>query len=226
MTHELAFFDAIALRYGRQWNMEEENRAAISKLISITSQRILEVGCGNGRALQNLPSGAVGVDYSWKMLAEARRRLPDALLVQAQGERLPFRKEAFDTVVAVNSLHNQVEPKLWLKEIKKLSPKRLILDFRNALNPVVAYKIRKYKKAMQKVKIVYKTYTEKEFSAFIESEGFKIKRKIPLARPISDPNEGFRFRHVGGFLLSLLPGLCPSFGIEAIPIEKRVRETK
>ena len=50
-----------------------------------------DVACGAGRYLGDLGSPVVGFDASWTMLALAREAVPDAMLVQADLEALPFR---------------------------------------------------------------------------------------------------------------------------------------
>ena len=65
---------------------------------------ILDLGCGTGTDLVDAasvvaPDGvAVGVDVSWTIIAEARRRTAAAsgvAVVQGAGETLPFRSEVF-----------------------------------------------------------------------------------------------------------------------------------
>ena len=71
--------------------------------------RVLEVGCGIGRMVPPLAQEAefvVGVDISLAMLKEAIRNWPGnkSLLVQGSGADLaPFRNEAFDLVLAIDS---------------------------------------------------------------------------------------------------------------------------
>lgn len=180
---------------------------------------MLEIGCGNGRVLISLPPGAVGVDYSWNMLLEARRRVPAALLVAAEGERLPFRKGAFATVVAVNSLHNQPDPSEWLEEIRRLAPSRLIVDLRNSLNPVVAYKTRKYRSAMEKARVFYRSYSLSGFRILLSAHGFSIARILRIHRPVVDAGHGFRLRNLLSHCLSRLPAMTMSFCLEARPLE-------
>jgi SAM-dependent methyltransferase len=62
---------------------------------------LLEVGCGIGRFLAG--TGAIGLDISPGMLAEARRRLPAARLVQGSGRELPFADASLDAILAVDS---------------------------------------------------------------------------------------------------------------------------
>jgi SAM-dependent methyltransferase len=66
-----------------------------------TGRRVLELGCGIGRFLA--PTGAIGLDISPAMLAEARRRLPAAVLVQGSGREIPFADASLDAILAVDS---------------------------------------------------------------------------------------------------------------------------
>ncbi len=64
--------------------------------------RTLDLGCGTGRNLPLLPGGAraVGVDPCAQSLARARRRSPEAMLVRARAEALPFKDGSFDTIAS------------------------------------------------------------------------------------------------------------------------------
>jgi SAM-dependent methyltransferase len=61
---------------------------------------VLDVGTGTGAELENVPSRAVGIDISLKMLAEGRRRHTTATLAAADVIDLPFRSGTFDVVSA------------------------------------------------------------------------------------------------------------------------------
>lgn len=74
--------------------------------------RVLDVGCGTGdslneefqlrrRGLEHPPQmEMVGVDIDEHRLAEGRTNYPDFLFLCAQGEKLPFPDESFDTVIS------------------------------------------------------------------------------------------------------------------------------
>lgn len=209
------FFDRNAASYGHRWTIEEENRVAARELAAGPG-RILEVGCGNGRILLNLPGGAVGVDFAPGMLREARTAGRGCRLVLARGEALPFRARSFDTVIAVNSLHNYVSPLPWLEEIRRLAPRRIIVDVRNAWNPVVQYKTWKYRDVMARCGLAYACYTPGGFRRTLARFGFRSARRRPVRRPLADPFDGFRWRHVIGWILSFFPGLAPSYMIEGV----------
>jgi ubiquinone/menaquinone biosynthesis C-methylase UbiE len=95
----------------RVFFVQEQERALLdllrrTGLSSLGDRRVLEVGCGNGRALRDLvrwgvkPGQVTGVDLLPARLHEARRDCaPGVRLLQANGARLPFRDAAFDVVM-------------------------------------------------------------------------------------------------------------------------------
>jgi ubiquinone/menaquinone biosynthesis C-methylase UbiE len=89
---------AISLGRWRSWQ-----RVALPH---VQGPRVLEVGCGPGHllaAMANSGAQCYGADQSRRMLALAgrniRQRGAEARLVRCLGQRLPFRDDAFDTVV-------------------------------------------------------------------------------------------------------------------------------
>jgi len=105
---------AVCERFGlgrwRQW------------LVEGARGRTLDVGCGTGR---NLPLyGAsvrvIGLDPAWPSLLRARRRRPDAPLVQGSAEALPFRSATFDTVVSGLVFCSVPDASQGLREVRRV----------------------------------------------------------------------------------------------------------
>jgi ubiquinone/menaquinone biosynthesis C-methylase UbiE len=75
----------------------------------LAGNRVLDIGCGTGAALQVLASGfgcsIAGIDPSAGMLAEARKRLPDADIRQGTAEALPFADTSFDAATMMLCVH-------------------------------------------------------------------------------------------------------------------------
>ena len=91
-------------------------------LVGGATGRTLEVGCGTGL---NLPlyrgaSLLVGVDPWLASLRAAQRRAPGLILVQARAEALPFRPDAFDTVVSSLVFCSVADPPAALAETQRV----------------------------------------------------------------------------------------------------------
>lgn len=76
----------------------------------VPGARVLEVGCGPGRAAAALDlrhrARVTAVDASSEMLAAARRLVPPSVeLVEAQAEKLPFDTASFDVALSNFAVH-------------------------------------------------------------------------------------------------------------------------
>lgn len=105
-----ALCEATGLERWRQW------------LATGARGRTLDLGCGTGRNLPVFPPGvrAIGIDPELGSLRRARRRSPGTPLVQARAEALPFRDDAFDTVVTGLVFCSVSDPLRGLAEVDRV----------------------------------------------------------------------------------------------------------
>ena len=84
--------------------------------------RALDIGCGDGRLTGELRCGHVSAaDVSAVALERARRRLPEADVVQLQpDEPLPLPDSAFDLVLCANTLEHVRDVQLLLSEARRV----------------------------------------------------------------------------------------------------------
>jgi len=82
--------------------------------------RVLELGCGTGALLEDLPfRGHVhGLDFNWDMLEQAAKNVPRACLTYGDGVLLPFAPAVFDLVYCHFVL-------LWVND-----PARVLIEMR------------------------------------------------------------------------------------------------
>ena len=77
-----------------------ERLAEVYRFWVAPSQRVLELGCGNGNLLAALnPSKGLGVDFSPKMIQRARMLHPDITFVEADCHNLQILEGPFDAII-------------------------------------------------------------------------------------------------------------------------------
>lgn len=84
--------------------------------------RILELGAGTGRNLPLYPEGSrvVALEPDRGVLAAARRRAPGFSFVLGRAEHLPFRANAFETVVSGFVFCSVDDPARGLREVGRV----------------------------------------------------------------------------------------------------------
>ena len=108
----MSAFDSVAPTFDRHRalpnGVPEAIRAAVLEAVDASSPRLLDLGAGTGRiGVPFVAAGDdyVGVDLSFGMLCEFKRRAADSArpprLVQADGERLPFADASFDAIMLI-----------------------------------------------------------------------------------------------------------------------------
>jgi len=95
-----------------------ESKARALALLA-ACERVLDLGCGLGNDVRAMGEGAVGVDPSRTMLAEARRR--GGRFVLAHGQALPFRDGSFDGARADRVLQHVVGPEAVTAELVRVA---------------------------------------------------------------------------------------------------------
>ena len=90
----------------------------------------LEVGCGPGVVLEQIPAGKlIGLDLSDFALRKSRRRLAErpAALMQANAENLPFARQSFRKLVCTEVIEHVLEPGNVVRELARVSTKDAII---------------------------------------------------------------------------------------------------
>jgi ubiquinone/menaquinone biosynthesis C-methylase UbiE len=106
-------FERLASRYDELRAAEYAGGDLLDVLVEVgrlDQGRVLDIGCGTGRAAEALARRGArvwGVDRSAAMLAEARRReIPGGGFKRADAERLPFRDGWFDAALMRQVVHH------------------------------------------------------------------------------------------------------------------------
>ncbi|MET7294720.1 class I SAM-dependent methyltransferase [Streptomyces griseoloalbus] len=128
-THVQEFFTARAADWDRRFPDDgPAYAAAVAELGLREGDRVLDAGCGTGRALPSLrtavgPSGVVlGADLTPAMLREAARagRNRDGALLLTDVAALPLRSSSLDAVFAAGLIAHLPDPAGNLREIARV----------------------------------------------------------------------------------------------------------
>ncbi len=84
-------------------------------------QSVLVIGCGQGDELRLLqPDYLVAMDLAHTAVQQAQAVKPQEHYIQADGMRLPFADESFDTVITSEVIEHILEPDVMLAEIYRV----------------------------------------------------------------------------------------------------------
>lgn len=109
--------------YGADDVHEFARQAILDALALGPGDRLLEIGCGGGLLLRDaLASGAqaTGLDHSEEMTDLARERAPDAEVVLASAENLPFDDGSFTAIAMSVIFFFLAEPVAALRECRRV----------------------------------------------------------------------------------------------------------
>ncbi|MFD3719136.1 class I SAM-dependent methyltransferase [Streptomyces sp. NPDC058674] len=128
-THVQEFFGARAADWDRKFPQDGPAfAAAVAEFGLRPGDRVLDAGCGTGRALPALrtavgPTGTVlGADLTPRMLAAAQRagRAAEGALLLADVARLPLRDGVLDAVFAAGLIAHLPDPGANLRELARV----------------------------------------------------------------------------------------------------------
>jgi SAM-dependent methyltransferase len=91
---------------------------------------VLDIGVGTGvfaEAFSDFTSTVMGLDTNAELLAIARSHIPQARLVGASAEYIPFKDHSFDLVFLGHVLHETDSPLQALREARRVARSRVIV---------------------------------------------------------------------------------------------------
>lgn len=126
---EMAFENTMAGSYDFHYYSSPISRAHLREFFSLVrrhivpDQFVLDIGGGTGAVSEQLLDRGcrriVAVDLSLAMLREAKKKMPQLATIVCDGEHLPFKDDAFRTIVCSSVLHHLPYPDRMLGEIKR-----------------------------------------------------------------------------------------------------------
>ncbi|MEM0480958.1 MAG: class I SAM-dependent methyltransferase [Candidatus Aenigmatarchaeota archaeon] len=157
------------------------------------NKKVLDAGCGDCTQLIEFKNNVLfGIDFSKKMIKEAKKKHKNVYLVIGDIRNLPFKNKAFDIVLCIATLHHIPKRKeriIALKELKRVAKEKILISVLKRFSSLIlkkfplailigeAFLTWKYKKV--RIRRYYHVYTFSEFKKELKLAGiknFKIKR--------------------------------------------------
>ena len=149
-------------------------KTVIKNLKPLNIKTVLDVGCEDGFVLsylqkQKIGKEFMGIDASEEAIAAGNKRYPKLNLRQAYINKLPYRNNTFDLVIATEVLEYADHPRKVLKELIRVSDKYILLAVPN--EPFFSiFNFGKNHKQLHK-------WSGKKFVDFVKREKIKIAVK-------------------------------------------------
>jgi ubiquinone/menaquinone biosynthesis C-methylase UbiE len=194
------WFDNTYAKRGESYLRPKEAYYIFAELLQLKSEKnFLDVACGLGRMLEISNEYGVnnyGIDLSDIAIAKAKKKLPTAVLQEANAEALPFNDGHFDYVTCLGSLERMIDKDKVLQEIKRVTKPEATLCFmvRNANSWRWIFTKKLLFTINRKGHQEAKTYEEWEL--LFQQNGLKVMQCIPDQWPIM---KGLKLLSLGRF---------------------------
>jgi len=174
-----------------------ERKKEIVRHYTVRSDLVLDAGCGNGYYTQTLMSNinhVVGVDLNSKSLCDYKRKIgKKASVIRAALESLPFKHNAFDQCLLLDSLEHSKNPILVLKQVH---------GFLNQSGQLIATMPNWYNQLLDREKLLHKHFHSSfGWKRILEQSYFKVIFITSMGLPILDSRALANHLHFFGFWL-------------------------
>ncbi len=173
-----------------QWQKyKTQSPEFIKKFLKNKIGKILDHGCGSGRNFTKTNGQIIAVDFSQKMLDQAKEKAEklNIKLIKANAIKLPFKDNFFDAAISIATFHCIKEKSKREKAIRELY--RVLKPKSQALISVWDKEARRFRNKSKNIKVPwtinnekiyrdYYLYDYEEFKNILEKTGFKILKRI------------------------------------------------
>lgn len=139
------------------------------------SGHILDYGCGKGGTMKRLSPNnkirIIGLDVSTPNLKRAKKF---GMVIRGSGDKLPFKEESFDAIIAYNVLHHMPNFRRALKEINKALKKGGLLLLSETIENNPFIKIGRFLYPYFEDMSVLSRFNLNELERLIKYSGFRI----------------------------------------------------
>ncbi len=141
-----------------------EMPTTLKMLGDVRDKRILDLGCGPGiyaKILDEKGARVKGIDISKELIRIAKKECPNGEFIVGSAEKLPYKKEEFDMVLAALVLDHIENWDLILKEVRRVLKKGGLFIF-SEYNPITESLV-KERWFFRKFKIIKNYFNEGQY---------------------------------------------------------------
>lgn len=197
-------YQQLAYDYSQKKRKRQSQKMLLFSKLAKKGQKILDLGCGDGRFYSYLPKGChyLGLDFSSNLLSIAKKEHPQVQFILGDMRQAKTWKnlKKFDLIFCFASFHHLLQKKEQIKVLKfchqalkkrgilvitvwnlwqfKVFKQRLKNFFKKKVN--IPYKLSDGKKAFKSVDRWFYAFTPWELKKLSQSSGFKIKKFLFL----------------------------------------------
>lgn len=203
----------------------EAIRAAVWDALGLCSPvRVLEIGAGTGRigkAFAGVGDSYVGVDTSLAMLRQFPGNSDNCILIQADGQQLPFSDGAFDVVLLMQVLSGAGDWQKILNETRRvLLPGGSVAVGRTATpeSGIDAQFKRQLKAILERMDVIHHRSHEsrKEALAWLRSSAVRHVHSVAAQWSVNVTPRDFLVRHRTGARFAALPAAVQEHALEQL----------
>ncbi len=113
-----------------RWIERRRVKIILNFLNTHQQDRVLEIGCGAGNILEQIPATRLhGIDLSTFLIKKSQRRLAShqVILAQSNAEQLPFANDKFQKLVCSEVLEHVANPRRVIGEIARVATSDAII---------------------------------------------------------------------------------------------------
>jgi ubiquinone/menaquinone biosynthesis C-methylase UbiE len=148
---------------------------------------LLDIACGPGvmlRAASEYTQRLHGCDISPVAVAQASRRMPQAQVLVANAQALPYRDGAFDLVTCLGSLERMLDRRRALREMLRVGTPSARYCFLVRNSNTGSWRYLTANSARQPTLGHADADTADNWTALFESTGFRVRRVLPDQYPL------------------------------------------
>ena len=190
-------------RLYREWMGQHKNIGVAHQmldLMDVKSGMLLDVACGLGYLLdfaRQRGAKAFGVDLVHLPLLKALQENPERILIEGNGETLPYADETFDYITCLGSLEHFIHPDLGVREIARTLKKtgKAAINLPNSHHIQAIYNVYKTGGILPDLQDYERFGTRVEWQDFLENNGLIVesvhKFNVGFSRKFKKSREGF-----------------------------------